>query len=277
MQLRELPSPEECLGTYPSAYWRKLGQAGATTSLFTAWVQGLRRRLWDAELQPLLPFLPTQARVLDLGAGSGDLVAAWLRHGVQAQGIERASEGVMLAQSAGIPLTEGSLDALPPGPWDACCMWHVLEHLPQPVDALKQLSQALAPGTWLFVQVPNAASWQARLFPKRWQAWDAPRHAHHFHPESLARTLTMAGFEVLAMHQPHHRSSRSALVATIWPRLDATAIAALAGPSLNQMAWSIGLFLATLWVAPFTWLESLCGHGATLTLVARKAPSTAPW
>lgn len=271
LQLRERPSAEALLGAYPPHYWRKLGQAGAAPSALARLKQAFRRRLWDAEVAPLRPWLAPNTRLLDVGAGAGDLVAAWRRLGLQAEGLERAPEGVALAQAAGLPVAQGGWEALPEGPWDAVSLWHVLEHLEAPVAALKALGDRLAPGGLLFVQVPNAASWQAWALGRRWQAWDAPRHLHHFHPESLGRCLRLAGFEPLALHQPSHRSSRSALVASLAPALDPTAIAAGGHGPLTQAAWEGALLAAVAVAAPWAWLEASFGHGATLTAVARKA------
>ncbi len=71
------------------------------------------------------------------------------------------------------------------GPFDVVTMWHVLEHLPEPVAALERAAELLAPGGRLIVSVPNNDSWQARLGGDDWLHLDIPRHIYHFTPRSL--------------------------------------------------------------------------------------------
>ena len=55
-------------------------------------------------------------------------------------------------------------------------LWHVLEHLPRPWDALGAAAAQLEPGGVLVIATPNPDSLQFRLLGRRWAHVDAPRH-----------------------------------------------------------------------------------------------------
>jgi hypothetical protein len=55
-------------------------------------------------------------------------------------------------------------------------MWHVLEHLPNPDEALAAVAAKLRPGGVLALGVPNPQAMQFRLLGARWAHLDAPRH-----------------------------------------------------------------------------------------------------
>ncbi len=76
-------------------------------------------------------------------------------------------------------------------------MWHVLEHLESPGEALERIAAWLVPGGGLLVGVPNLASLQSRLFGEHWYHLDVPRHRTHFTPAGLIELLRRSGFDVL--------------------------------------------------------------------------------
>ncbi|MGI8864448.1 MAG: class I SAM-dependent methyltransferase [Solirubrobacteraceae bacterium] len=156
-----------------------------------------RRRL--AMLRPLVP---APARLLDVGAGRGRFVAAACAAGYEAQGIEPSARGVAAASTIGVPLLHASIDDAPiaPSSVDALTLWHVLEHLDQPGEALARLASWVRPGGALLVGVPNLASVQAWLGGERWYHLDVPRHRVHFTPAGLAALLRRSGFDVVGTH-----------------------------------------------------------------------------
>ena len=82
---------------------------------------------------------------------------------------------------------------------DAVVLWHVLEHLENPAEALERVHGWLAPGGLLLVGVPNAASLQARVGGPGWLHWDAPRHRLNLTPAGLAALLSRSGFQAIDM------------------------------------------------------------------------------
>ena len=135
------------------------------------------------------------ARVLDVGAGAGRLVGALRRAGFDARGIEPSERGVQRAAAAGLPVVRAALDEHDETGLRAVVLWHVLEHLDRPEDALRLAAGWLAPGGVALVAVPNAASLQAGIGGEGWLHWDAPRHRFHLTPAGLNALFRGAGLE----------------------------------------------------------------------------------
>ena len=76
-------------------------------------------------------------------------------------------------------------------------MRHVLEHLPEPREALQRLRAVLAPGGTLYLGTPDARALSAKVFGRYWHGWDPPRHAVVFTSTGLRGLLEDTGFRVL--------------------------------------------------------------------------------
>jgi SAM-dependent methyltransferase len=140
------------------------------------------------------------ARVLDVGAGPGRLVAALRDAGYEAAGIEPSRRSAALAHQAGLPVERRGLFDHADAGLDAAVMWHVLEHLDDPPSALVTVRGWLKPGALLLVGVPNLASLQSEIAGEGWLHLDAPRHRVHFTADGLRRLLVRSGFEVVRTH-----------------------------------------------------------------------------
>jgi SAM-dependent methyltransferase len=141
----------------------------------------------------LLGPLEPGSRVLDLGAGDGRLAGALVRAGHRVTAVEPHRH---VPAAPGLTVVRESVDGaeLPDGSFDAAVLWHVLEHLPDPLGALERVRRWLVPGGRLLVGVPNLASLQARVGRERWFHLDPRRHVVHFTARGLAVLLERAGF-----------------------------------------------------------------------------------
>jgi SAM-dependent methyltransferase len=140
------------------------------------------------------------ARVLDIGAGPGRMVAALSEAGYDAAGIEPSRRSVALAHQAGRRVERRGLFDHSEAGLDAAVMWHVLEHLDDPPAALATVRAWLRPGGLLLIGVPNLASLQAEIAGPAWFHYDAPRHRVHFTADGVRRLLVRSGFEVAGTH-----------------------------------------------------------------------------
>jgi SAM-dependent methyltransferase len=91
----------------------------------------------------------------------------------------------------------GSLKELDPEKFDVVVLWHVLEHVPTPVEMLRQIHLHMTPGGVFCAAVPNFASLQARLGKSHWSHLDVPRHYFHYTPDTLKYVLELAGYTTL--------------------------------------------------------------------------------
>lgn len=147
------------------------------------------RLAWLAEV-PEQPGL----RVLEVGCATGKIALALQRaRGWDAVGIEPDPGAAAAARAEGLTTHTGTLDDYPGGePFDLVLFVHVLEHLSDPLAALRRARALLAPRGRLVVAVPNAEGLERRLFGPWWDGWDVPRHVHHFGPRALCGLLERA-------------------------------------------------------------------------------------
>jgi 2-polyprenyl-3-methyl-5-hydroxy-6-metoxy-1,4-benzoquinol methylase len=140
-------------------------------------------------------------RYLDVGSGGGLMVAAMQRLGMVAEGVEPRADAVAYCRAAGLKVHCGNLpDAqFPPDTFDCVSLYHVLEHVPDPIDLLIECHRVLKPGGELVVGVPNYQSLLCQLLGWGWQGIDQPRHLHQFTDETLRLAGEKAGFRVEKM------------------------------------------------------------------------------
>lgn len=162
--------------------------------------EGQRRHESRIRLDLLAQLTPPPAQILEIGAAAGFLLDEARTRGYDGVGVEPNDAMANHARDAlGLDVRTGRLGEvpLPAGSFDAACAFHVVEHLDAPLDALRAVRDALAPGGHLLVEVPNAQSAAARRLGAAWQPLDLPYHLGHHGPRSLHTLLERAGFEVL--------------------------------------------------------------------------------
>jgi len=271
------PAPRALPGAYHESYY------GAGERKFVPAIERMVDWFRDgrARLAERLLGAGTRARVLDIGCGSGQFLARLIARGHEGHGTELSeSTGARAARVPGLHLRVGFLEAAsyPPGSFDLISIWHVLEHLPDPDSILGFCHGWLREGRALLVAVPNADSWQAKLFQGSWFHLDPPRHLYHFNRGSLVAAITRAGFRVermttLSWEQNVYGVLQSALNALGFPRDEFYEVlkgncSITSSPRLPLEALLLVLF--TPFAILFTALEAAFGRGGTLECVARR-------
>lgn len=137
-------------------------------------------------------------RVLDVGCGSGRLLAEYESQGWETYGIDPSPAATAAAARRGATVHQGTLADQPwaPGSFDLIVFQHTLEHIVDPLGALERAARLLAPAGRLIVDVPNWDCWQRRVFGDRWFHLDLPRHQQHFSPLALRRAANRLGLQV---------------------------------------------------------------------------------
>lgn len=144
---------------------------------------------------------PPPARLLEIGAAAGYFLDEARDRGYETRGVE-VSDAMASAARDQLDLrvtTARIEDAALPVEQDLICAWHVVEHLPDPLSAVRRLGEALAPGGHLALEVPNVASARARQMGPDWPALDLPHHVGHHGPRSLRVLLESSGLTVVAL------------------------------------------------------------------------------
>lgn len=106
----------------------------------------------------LRPYLKAGDRVLDAGAGSGEVVYVLRTFGFDAVGLEPDEEYARHAREAlGVPVMTGFVQdtSFEPRTFDVATMYHALEHVEDPLTVLSRLRSWLVDEGVLFIEVPN--------------------------------------------------------------------------------------------------------------------------
>jgi 2-polyprenyl-3-methyl-5-hydroxy-6-metoxy-1,4-benzoquinol methylase len=153
-------------------------------------------------------------RLLEMGAGHGYFLEAARRRGFEVSGLDVSSAAAEFARLRfGLSVAITSVDdaQVAAGSVDVVAAWHVLEHLADPLAALRRSRQWLTLDGIIAVEVPNYESYDARVRGIEWQGWQPTYHRWHFAPRTLARMLTETGFSVEEMWSPPSRIARERL------------------------------------------------------------------
>ena len=139
-----------------------------------------------------------EGTLLDIGCWTGEFLLEARELGWHVLGVEPSTWAAWIARNAGLDVSVGELEdaAIADGSVDVVVMADVLEHLADPAAALARVRRFLAPAGLLYLTVPDAGSWLARVLGRRW--WSVlPMHLQYFNRPSLSDLLHRCGFEVL--------------------------------------------------------------------------------
>jgi SAM-dependent methyltransferase len=274
MRLEPRPAPQELREYYPREYWFAPDGTAAGT-LEEAWRRLVLRDHVTFVLQALARSR-VRGPVLDVGCGGGLFLGMLAERGIRGVGLDFSADAAAVAWNRqGVPAVCGDLIRAPVA--EASCavvtMFHVLEHLHDPAAYVETARRLLRPGGRLIVQVPNAASWQARLLGRAWSGFDVPRHLVHFRARDLEALVERCGFRVERLKHFSLRDNPAGLASSLFPRLDPMArrvrhTGETPATKLAKDLLYLGVLAAGL---PFASLEAAFGAGSTIMLDARLA------
>lgn len=144
-------------------------------------------------------------RMLDLGCGDGTVLWLAKQDGWDVKGVELFPEHAKLVretlgldvEASDITAYDGAREA-----WDCVVLTHVLEHLPDPVGALRKIHRLLKPGAVGVLEFPNIDAFDARLrrlldrlhlHRRHYAATYVPGHVQEFCRASFAFAARSAG------------------------------------------------------------------------------------
>ncbi len=276
-----LPDPAAIYSFYPPEYWwqedprSKLSLAlSRMESTYREFVAGDHVRF----LQRYLPLEDNRRTLLDIGCGSGTFLHLARCRGFQPHGMDVSERAVAAAREQyQLPVRQGGIgsQAWEGHRFDVVTMFHVLEHLPDPRDALIYAAGLLKPEGRLILQVPNASSFQARLFGPRWYGLDVPRHLINYTPKALSLLLQQTGFSSEVVHCFSLRDNPASLASSVAISLDPIGRRGRGRRAhpLIDCALEFCYFGLCLAALPAALLESICGHGGTIWACARQVKS----
>lgn len=136
------------------------------------------------------------AALLDVGCGNGGFLLSARQLGYKVAGLEFDPKAVQVARDAGLDVTAAQIpgSGLDTARFDQVTISHVIEHLHDPVGALREIHRVLKPGGRVWIKTPNLDAVGHQRFGWAWLGLDPPRHLVLFGPRGLCRVLAEAGF-----------------------------------------------------------------------------------
>jgi SAM-dependent methyltransferase len=150
-----------------------------------------------ASLKPLQ--LAHDARIVDVGCGSGELLLALRSAGfTRLLGIDPFIERE-LDLGGGLRVLRAELGSLPNSSFDLVMFHHSLEHIGDEHAALQAAHGLLVPGGRCMVRIPTVSSYAWRHYGVDWCALDAPRHLVLHSTHSIRLLADRCGFRVTSI------------------------------------------------------------------------------
>ncbi len=166
-------------------------------------------RLAVHRLHRLSRLLPPDAAVLDIGCGSGEWLYVLRASGRSALGIEPDPAYAEFGRRHyAVDIRTGSLWSreLPGRSFDCITLFHVLEHLPNPVQSLARLLPCVKDSGSIVIEVPNINSVHQHPAKRFHYA-----HVIAFTPDSLALTLSLSGWKLVELSLDRHERNLFAI------------------------------------------------------------------
>jgi 2-polyprenyl-3-methyl-5-hydroxy-6-metoxy-1,4-benzoquinol methylase len=166
---------------------------------FGSYFQGVARRA-SITLDELARCYPKPGRLLEVGCSYGGFLDQARRCGWDVTGIELSQKAAEYAtRELELPVFSSSLqDQIRrlEEPYDVVVMFHVIEHVAEPLALLESCRKLIKPGGLLILKTPNVASSIAKFTGALWHWVSPPAHLYLYSPQTIGKLLHRSGFRL---------------------------------------------------------------------------------
>lgn len=182
--------------SYDAGYYRRADAPGPGYRDYFGAEAAARSEIASALADTVLSLTRDVKRVLDLGCGGGFLVNALAERGIDATGLDGSGHAIERARAnAGggqfVRAAIGASGLADDAVFDVITMIDVIEHLPDPVEALRWAAGLTAPGGVIVLLTPR---YGGRLFAEQGAAYVHfnSDHMYYFTEDTLRAAMTRA-------------------------------------------------------------------------------------
>lgn len=262
MRLDPRPTAEALAQYYPGDYAPHQASEGLPVASSPNWRARVRKML-DSRSSDVPSMKP--GVLLEVGCGNGSFLAQMKAKGWEVEGIEASPHAVEMARQRQLDVRLESAESIElTRSYDLIVAFMAIEHLHDPLSVLRRLRDAVSPDGRLVVSVPDAGSWEFRLFRSHWYALQLPTHLYHFTPKSLRALLERAGW--LVEREFHQRT-----MANVFASLGIALRARGWFPRLSRwlLSWPDLPGRRDQFFFPLAWLLASIGQTGRMTIWAR--------
>lgn len=157
----------------------------------------MKKQTFRYLLKSLKKILPKNGKALDVGTGTGAFLEIAREFKLQVMGLEPDKKFAKEAKNR-LNIVSSTLDKadLKSKYFDFISFFDVLEHLPNPSEALKKTFQLLKPDGLVLISTPSLGSLSFKLMGPSWFHFKK-EHLFYFSPKSLKRLLETNGFKII--------------------------------------------------------------------------------
>lgn len=162
---------------------------------YSSEVDGLKKTYASITLRSLKPN-PARGAVLEIGGGNGFFLEIAKEIGfTKIAGVEPSVDAVASAREDVQPFMIADMlrkESVPNDCFDVVAMFHVMDHLTDPLSTLEICKSSLKPGGTFVVAVHNSRSWSANLMKSRSPIVDV-EHTYLFDKDTVRKLFERAG------------------------------------------------------------------------------------
>ena len=149
----------------------------------------------------------TPGKILDVGCGPGWLLSAinpgWDKYGIEPSRIA----GTIASAHANIEIGTFENAIIESEAFDLIVMYHVVEHMKNPVNTLKSVRSMLGAKGHMILGTPDFDSGAARRYGTNYRLLHDPTHISLFSNDSMHRLLRDIGFKIQKVEYPFFETS----------------------------------------------------------------------
>ncbi len=153
------------------------------TSVFDLIYHLVRKYTLIQKLNLIKNYVP-HGTILDYGCGTGYFLEICKKNNYTAYGVEVNDTARELAKNKNLNVLK-DLNELKNLKFDIITLWHVLEHLYNPDNYIKDFYSMLNDNGYLILALPNKNSYDAQFYQEYWAGYDVPRHLFHFRKKDI--------------------------------------------------------------------------------------------
>jgi len=136
---------------------------------------------------------------IEIGCGNGLFLGAMAKRGANVVGFEPSVAACKTAKASGFKVENRFFGKDAPKEfcgYDSFALRFVLEHVPAPLDILREMASRCNDGAVGLIEVPNAEN---QVLNKKWFEFFR-EHTIYFTPQTLLSAINLSGFQLVELH-----------------------------------------------------------------------------